>query len=305
MRRYELEGWANKAVDCASSGRPVEDSFVELKAELPTDLDRAARQLAGHANAAAGEDILWLIGIREDGFIQGAKRDEVSRWYSSVKKHFDGIYPGMQCFNVARAGKTVVALRFSTGDSPYIVNRAVGIREIPWREANSTRSAKRDEILRLLHETVQLPSADFRGGELEARQLRDFVTWQFKFGAEFYLIPRNIKPITIPVHLCSGYFEIEGLIRRTQFQKLWIRQPENRHAPYHVTIKRPDMLYVGADVEVRRSRRFCGGDYANVVIVLNPVNSPRPLNLSCSVPLKATGLHPEEVKWLRMHNARL
>lgn len=65
MRMNDIENWALKIIDRVQSSQPVEDSRVELKAQWPVELNKAARQIAGHANAAHGESILWLIGIDE------------------------------------------------------------------------------------------------------------------------------------------------------------------------------------------------------------------------------------------------
>jgi len=42
-------------------GQPIEDTRVEVKAVWPSDSNYAARRIPGHANAAGGESILWLI----------------------------------------------------------------------------------------------------------------------------------------------------------------------------------------------------------------------------------------------------
>ncbi|HUT60875.1 MAG TPA: hypothetical protein VNA25_23760, partial [Phycisphaerae bacterium] len=138
MRRHELLAWAKRIVDSAKSGQPLEDSFVELKAELPKNMDRAARQLAAQANVANGENVLWLVGMQENGTICGCKRHEAACWYPRLHKRFDGVYPRLlKCLNVPCGRRTLVALLFVTSDSPYLVNRPDGFREIPWREANA------------------------------------------------------------------------------------------------------------------------------------------------------------------------
>ena len=62
MRRHEIEDWALRIIEQVESGQPNEDYRVELKAQWP-DTREAARRIAGHANAAHGEPILWLIGV--------------------------------------------------------------------------------------------------------------------------------------------------------------------------------------------------------------------------------------------------
>lgn len=64
MRQSDIEYWALSIIDRVKSKQPIEDSRVELKASWP-DPKKAARRLAGHANAARGEPILWLVGIND------------------------------------------------------------------------------------------------------------------------------------------------------------------------------------------------------------------------------------------------
>ena len=64
MRNHEIEAWALGIIDRVIQKQPIEDDRVELKAEWPDAL-KAARRIAGHANAARGEPILWLIGVDE------------------------------------------------------------------------------------------------------------------------------------------------------------------------------------------------------------------------------------------------
>ena len=64
MRSHEIESWAYDIIERVQKHQPIEDSRVELKSEW-IDATKAARQIAGHANASHGEPILWLIGIDE------------------------------------------------------------------------------------------------------------------------------------------------------------------------------------------------------------------------------------------------
>lgn len=75
----------------------------------------------GHANAAKGDSILWLIGIDQKGQrVVGANNIELSNWYSSFKSKFDdSIAPVLITnLNIPVEGKTVVALLFETDRAP-------------------------------------------------------------------------------------------------------------------------------------------------------------------------------------------
>jgi hypothetical protein len=56
----------------------------------------AARKIAGHANAARGEPILWIIGLDEDDHqVTGASDVELADWWAQATAAFDEqIVPG-------------------------------------------------------------------------------------------------------------------------------------------------------------------------------------------------------------------
>jgi hypothetical protein len=63
MNPTQIETWALRVIERVEARQPNEDSRVELKREWPAQPNRAARQIAGHVNAARGEPVLWLIGL--------------------------------------------------------------------------------------------------------------------------------------------------------------------------------------------------------------------------------------------------
>src|SRR5438874_2299483 len=105
MRTIEIEHWALTVIDALKRGAPTEDVRVELKAEWPTDPSRAARRIAGHANAAAGENILWLIGVDEATGVAGAPFTELATWWPRIQSQFDELAPEMRAVNVPIDGK--------------------------------------------------------------------------------------------------------------------------------------------------------------------------------------------------------
>ena len=93
MKPLEVKKWAQAIILRVQSHQPAEDSHVECKASWP-DVNNIARQLAGHANAAKGEPVLWLIGVDEKGgTIPGAEHKELNNWYPQLVKEFDGVAP--------------------------------------------------------------------------------------------------------------------------------------------------------------------------------------------------------------------
>src|SRR3712207_5876612 len=111
MRKHQIENWALSVIERVESGEPNEDFRVELKSQW-LDPQKAARQIAGHANGARGENILWLIGVDQKKGVIGADHMELADWYAKVKAQFDDLAPQLIDLNVPVKGKTVVALFF-------------------------------------------------------------------------------------------------------------------------------------------------------------------------------------------------
>jgi len=240
MRAHEIEDWALSVIKQVESGQPNEDYRVELKSEWP-DEQKAARQMAGHANAAHGEPILWLIGVDEEKGVVGANDEELANWSAGVRAKFDGLAPQiMRDLNVPVEGETVVALLFDTDRAPYLVkNPAYGQAnggpvqlEVPWREARSTRTASRSDLLRILSPIQKGPSFELlnawlkvypelvssAAGGLTCSDAPKNFTW--KLHMDFYVVPRTDARVVIPFHHCRASFEIPERIPETQFESI-------------------------------------------------------------------------------------
>jgi hypothetical protein len=155
LTHQELEVWSREIVAAVLKQQRIEDSKIELKADWP-EADRAASQLAGHANAARGMPILWLIGVDEKAKrISNADPVELANWSKSIAQFFDGDAPRMVLdANIRIDSDTVVALYFETHQGALFVvkNPRGGYPQfvVPWREGTSKRAARRDELLRIL-----------------------------------------------------------------------------------------------------------------------------------------------------------
>ena len=217
MRPSQIEHWALHVIDTLSKGRKAEDTRVELKAALLSE-EKMARQIAAHANAARGEPILWLIGVDEIKGIVEVENFEVSDWYARVEKNFDGLAPRMLNLNIpVDNNKYVVALFFETDRAPFVVkNPMFGTTnggpiqmEVPWREGNSTRTARRADLIRMLVPAQLTPTIEVRSGYLRvhrASSKKNMVessgfSWDFQLA--MYLIPRSSIRLVIPFHHCE------------------------------------------------------------------------------------------------------
>lgn len=199
--------WAEK------NGHANEDSFVELKRVLP-DAKKAARQIAALCNAARGQEAIWIIGVDEKtGVIHGAESTDLEAWWPGVVKSFDEVAPSMVDLKVATGdGKVVKALFFETDRAPYVVKTESGGpvgAEVPWRAGNGTRSAHRNELLKILQPAVSVPRIEVLYGSFEATA-REAAAGNAYFSAPgelfielgftiiLYLEPT--VPITLPDH---------------------------------------------------------------------------------------------------------
>lgn len=172
MRGQILEARVLQIVDIVLRGGYIEDSRVELKSEWPSDHARAARQIAGLANAGSGDEVVWIIGVDERAHaLREVVPTELQNWWLATAKRFSEVAPELQSLVVpVPSGETVVALAFDTSRAPYLVTTdgKSGVeREIPWREGNATRSARRSEILRTVVDQSRTPQLELVRASLE------------------------------------------------------------------------------------------------------------------------------------------
>jgi len=156
MKPADLERWALRVIDHVRNRQTDQDQRVELKLTWPTGL-RAARRIAALCNAARCDDVMFLVGVGEDGAVENAPINELSSWWDQVSTYFDGHVPNMVPTKVHWEDKVALALWFDASHAPYVVKTSGGgelttdgemrfvDREVPWREGNKTRSAKRHE----------------------------------------------------------------------------------------------------------------------------------------------------------------
>ena len=165
-----------------------EDVLVECKREWPPPGDEQKeyefiRQIAAHANAAGGDDIFWLIGVHSaDEGVAGSKDNELANWRRRYESYFQaGVWPDISHINVlAENGENVVVLIIDTKRAPYVVrNPQFGKQlqdakkpagqnkvwmpiewEVPYRVLESTGSATRHDLYRLLTPLAAFPECE-------------------------------------------------------------------------------------------------------------------------------------------------
>lgn len=205
MRPIEIESRALSVLRAVSESQPYEDSRVELKAIFPIeDTARAARQIAGLANSAYGEPVFWIVGVCEKEGLLGVSPNELARWWPSVASRFDGVTPALTSLIVEYAEKRFQVLQFDTDRAPYLVSNPQGgqiQREVPWRDGNTTRTAKREELLVMLRPEEPLPEIEIL--EAEARLVRDTSVDRIVGTIETYIVPTGSRRLVIPFHRCK------------------------------------------------------------------------------------------------------
>ena len=185
METQLLEARVIAIAEAVLAGRQVEDDRVELKAVWPVAEHKTARQIAGHANASGGEPILWIVGLDEKSRKFGsAAGTEPANWWSAVRSHFAEVTPDLNVLRVPVAvGHDVFALQFATDRAPYVINVAGGGQvewEVPWREGNSTRTARRHEMIRSVVAEASVPKLELIGGLVEIDEfIRDPHTGEY------------------------------------------------------------------------------------------------------------------------------
>lgn len=233
MNSRQIESWALRVIDCVKKGQPNEDFLVELKRDWIVPEAKAARRIAGHANAARGENILWLIGVDEKQGVIGVNAADLASWYAAVESYFNELAPRMIPLNIPVDGVTVVALLFETARTPFVVKNPVygssgggSVElEVPWRENTSIRSARRSDLIRLLAPLELLPEIEIIDIYLTATiakkdSVGNYIPDELRLTADLYIVPKSRECVVIPFHRCQVEFEISGI---TTIESHWIR----------------------------------------------------------------------------------
>ena len=191
----------------------------------------AARRLAAHANAARGQSLLWLVGVRH-GKPTGAAASGLDSWLAGLTRYFDGLAPRVTAYNVP-AGRgfrgrplQVVALSIETERAPFVIRLSGGQPsfEVPWFDTvdGAIRSAGRLELVKLLAPLQDLPRFEVLEAELTFYHNphatgSNKAVYRWTLDGSLYAVPAGDVRVVVPLHRChigvaspEGVFTSEG-----------------------------------------------------------------------------------------------
>jgi hypothetical protein len=296
MRHAEIEAWALRIIQTIAAGRRGEDDRVELKAEWPDPI-KAARRLAGHANAARGDEVLWLLGVDENKGSVGVVPDDLADWWQKVCSHFHGPVPTLTPVNVHQDSAIVLALLMETTAAPFVVkNPAFGTAdggpaelEVPWREMTRTRSARHGDLIRLLVPQLRMPLIEVIDARLageradgHGRVVRDFgphFFWQAS--VTLYVVPRSPELVVFPAHHVQVAFRNPVALAALNL-RYNVRPHPHGGAIMDLVVERPTRLKIGASAPYEGVDPV-GADTATMLVRLRLAGSDQTLVINCKL----------------------
>jgi hypothetical protein len=288
MRAHEIEHWALSVIARVNAGQPHEDQRVELKADW-IEPKKAARQIAAIANAARGVPVLWLVGVDEKKGVTGASIVDLARWYPQVESQFEDLAPNVTPVNVPVAGNTVVALLLETERAPFVVRvEGTDRLEVPWRGNTSVRSARRDELLRILSPLQRLPHFETVGASVEVNQAENKrLSWTA--AVKIYATPADENRVVIPFHRCRGELSFvpdqnfKHLFTKILMSPFSERSSTVVYSGTEVILNGPGMLNLNAEFTIPDPHWGPGGE-ARVTFEIAPVGTDRSAVIDVTIP---------------------
>ncbi len=203
MNLVQIEHRALRALDRLRSGSTSEDDGVEFKRELPEDTQKAARQIAGMANAARGEQYLWLVGVDEKTGEIHPNHANPAPWWDQVSACFQGEAPVMRLAHAEAA----LVLAFDPVTPPYVIRtvhaeneKGHPTHEVPWRDGTRTRTAVHSDLVRMLVPILRAPEIEVLSGEVRIGPANSPTGWSLGATLRLYVTPLSADLVTLPAH---------------------------------------------------------------------------------------------------------
>jgi hypothetical protein len=249
MRRIDVEEWAFRILERVAAAQSTEDSLVELKSTWPP-VREIARQLAAHANSAAAQPIMWLMGVDQKIGVVPFHAQDAARWRDQLGKEFDGFAPLFTHYDLDWRGQPFSALVFETDAAPFVVlnpnrgqpNSGPFDREVPWREGR-TRSASRAEVIRIARPSARLPIVEVIAGRVTVtdRVTASFHNWAVELS--LYGVSETLGRMFLP------FFGLRAHIATSAGEEIPLDRPTvnaNSEDPHVVYIRDQQIVIDGA-----------------------------------------------------------
>ena len=212
--KEQLNARVHTIIATITSGLRVEDQTVECKREW-IQIPKMARQLAGLANAANGEEVLWIVGIDDDKrVILGAQAQELANYIPQLHAEYDAnCGPELLIHSTIHYDhKTVHALLFDSCSAPYVIkarrNDVGGTNpeyEVPFRVGESTITARRQHLLRIFAPASRLPAIEFLHVQASGSDRS-----RMGLMARMHITTPGGQRVVIPDHRCGIGFRVDA-----------------------------------------------------------------------------------------------
>lgn len=217
----QLEYRALRLLESLAAGRtlPDADSTAAVFRTWPGPPAAAARRLAAHANAARGREVLWMIGVLNQGNGPGASVAKLDEWTAGVLPFFDGLAPRVTGIKVPlvpaqrkQPAKFAVALHIETERAPFVVRSGPRSKklEVPWWDpsTNLLRPAGRIELVKLLTPLQEVPQLEILEADLtfykNPHSAYSKTAYRWTLDGALYFVPQGDDRVIVPLHRCRA-----------------------------------------------------------------------------------------------------
>jgi hypothetical protein len=255
-----MEARALDIVRRIRGGEHPEDDRVDCKLSLPEG-HAAARRIAAQLNAMYGEPILWLEGIDAKTGSVGPVAQDLQAWWKTVEQCFEPPAPTLDALLITENELRLRALQFSPNALPMQVRNPNHGRmkgdpaewEVPWREGDMTRSARRSDLLRLLYPVHRAPLVERIAMHAQLRGRGDRELGYLEASALLYMVPMGSESVVVPFHLCEAWIGVdpESLrpLRLRTLAPRTIRRTDSNGSNYEESLN-PRVVLTPDDVQV-------------------------------------------------------
>ena len=172
-----------------------------------------------------------------------------------------------------------------------------GRLEVPWREGTATRSARREDLVRILSPLQRLPDLEVLGAALEMERpgggAEKIEVW--RVALKVFVTPRDNNQIVIPFHRCEGELTFPNQNFTHTFSKIQLKPSSRNTAPSRASeaavISVADAFILNAELAIPQRGGSPGGD-AHIKFKIYPAGMDQPAVIDMTIPINMTRSHP-------------